>query len=152
MHRKMFLLVTTFIFWNLLLKVLRIYHRVFLSVPKIFFRVLSNARGCIFTSRSGSSIPTFTTRWQIVMVLSALRYGTDFDISNDRFCWIDIFIRWFEDWQLPTTAYGSNSFSSSLLDMFQLSCFEQEAPVRFERTAPALQFLPKISHFEMNLT
>ena len=129
MHRKMFLLVTTFIFWNLLLKVLRIYHRVFLTVPKICFRVLSSARGWIYTSRSGSFIPTFTTRWQIIMVLSAVRYGTDFDISNDRFCWIYIFIRWFEDWQLPTTAYGSNSFSSSLLDMFQLSCFEQGALV-----------------------
>ena len=45
------------------------------------------------------------------------------------FCWIHIFIRWFEDYKLPTIAYGSNSFSSSLLHMFQLSCFEQEAPI-----------------------
>ena len=44
----------------------------------------------------------------------ALLHQTDFDISNDHFCWNDIFIRWFEDYQLPTIAYGSNSFSSSL--------------------------------------
>ena len=56
-----------------------------------------------------------------------LLHQTDFDISNDRFCWNDIFIRWFEDYQLPTIAYGPNSFSSSLLHM--LSCFEWEAPV-----------------------
>ena len=60
---------------------------------------------------------------------TALPHETDFDISNDRFCWIDIFIRWFEGYQYPTIAYGSNSFSSSLSHMFQLSGFRWEAPV-----------------------
>ena len=32
---------------------------------------------------------------------AAFPYETDFDISKDLFCWIDIFIRWFEDYQLP---------------------------------------------------
>ena len=30
-----------------------------------------------------------------------LPHETDFDISKDRFCRTDIFIRWFEDYQLP---------------------------------------------------
>ena len=35
------------------------------------------------------------------MVGTALPHETDFDISQDRFCWTDIFITWFEDYQLP---------------------------------------------------
>ena len=38
-------------------------------IPKICYRVLSSARGRIYTSRSGSFIQTFTTRWQIIMLL-----------------------------------------------------------------------------------
>ena len=33
---------------------------------------------------------------------TALPHERVFDISKDRFSWIDIFIRWFEDYQLPT--------------------------------------------------
>ena len=36
---------------------------------KICYRVLSGARGCYFSSRLGSFIQTFTTRWPIIMVL-----------------------------------------------------------------------------------
>ena len=31
---------------------------------------------------------------------TALPYETDFDISKERFCWTDIFVWWFEDYQL----------------------------------------------------
>ena len=37
---------------------------------------------------------------------TALPHKTDFDISKDRFYWIDIFIRWFEDYQLPCQFLG----------------------------------------------
>ena len=32
---------------------------------------------------------------------TALPHETDFDITKDRFCWNDIFARWFEDYQMP---------------------------------------------------
>ena len=35
-----------------------------------------------------------------------LPHETDFDISKDHFCWIDVFIRWFEDYQLPHQFVG----------------------------------------------
>ena len=41
----------------------------FFLIPKICYQALSKARGCIYTSRSGSFIQTFTTRWQIIMAL-----------------------------------------------------------------------------------
>ena len=41
----------------------------FFLIPKISYQVLSKACGCICTSCSGSFIQTFTTRWQIIMVL-----------------------------------------------------------------------------------
>ena len=51
----------------------------------------------------------------------AFQHEADFDISKDSFCWIDIFIRWFEDYQLPNIEYGSNSFSSSLSTIIVIS-------------------------------
>ena len=33
---------------------------------------------------------------------TALPHKIDSDIRNDRFCWTNIFIMWFEDYQLPT--------------------------------------------------
>ena len=41
----------------------------FFLIPKIFYQILSSARGCIYTSRSGSFIWTFATRWKMIMVL-----------------------------------------------------------------------------------
>ena len=41
----------------------------FFLIPKICYLVLSSALGRIYTSRSGSFIQKFTTRWQIIMVL-----------------------------------------------------------------------------------
>ena len=41
----------------------------FSLIPKICYQLLSSARGCIYTSRSRSFIQTFTTRWQVIMVL-----------------------------------------------------------------------------------
>ena len=52
---------------------------------------------------------------------TALQHETNFDISKDRFCWTDIFIRWFEDYQLPNIAYGSNSFFFSLSTIIVIS-------------------------------
>ena len=42
---------------------------IFFLIPKICYQVLGSARACIYTSRLGSFIQTFTTRWQIIMVL-----------------------------------------------------------------------------------
>ena len=52
---------------------------------------------------------------------TTLPHETDFDTSTDGFCWTDIFIRWFEDYQLPNIAYGSNSFFSSLSTIIVIS-------------------------------
>ena len=41
----------------------------FFLIPKICYRVLGSAFGRIYTCHSGSFILTFTTRWQIIMVL-----------------------------------------------------------------------------------
>ena len=108
-------------------KVLKIYFRVFFPVQKICYQVESSAHDCIYTSHSGSFILTFTTKWQIMVLLFHMKQILTLVMAV--FCWTDIFVRWFEDYQLPTIAYGSNSFSSSLLHMFQLSHFEWEAPV-----------------------
>ena len=81
-------------------------------------------------------------------VLSALRYGTGFDISNDRFCWIDIFIRWL--------SIADHSILIKFIFLFPFGYVPTllfwTGGSHFERAAPALQFLPKVSHFEMSLT
>ena len=41
----------------------------FFLIPKICYRVLGSARGCIYTSHSESVIYTFAIRWQIIIVL-----------------------------------------------------------------------------------
>ena len=73
----------------------------FFLIPKICYQVLSSAHGCFYTSHSGSFIQKFTTRWQIIMIL--LLFHMKHILIKDHFCWTDIFIRWFEDYQLPAT-------------------------------------------------
>ena len=41
----------------------------FFLIPKICYQIFSSPRGCVYTSRSGSFIWTFATRWQMIMVL-----------------------------------------------------------------------------------
>ena len=63
----------------------------FSLIPKICYQVLSSTRGCIYTSCSRSFIQTFTTRWQVIMVLP---HEIDLILVRTvRFSWIDIFIR-----------------------------------------------------------
>ena len=62
---------------------------------------MSSACGCIFYYPFGK----FHLDICIKMADNsgtALPHKTDFDISKNRFCWTDIFIMWFEDYQLPT--------------------------------------------------
>ena len=56
----MFLLVGTIMFWNFSSKVLKIYHQLFFNSENL----LSSIDQC-----TGSFIQTFTTRWQLIMVL-----------------------------------------------------------------------------------
>ena len=148
----MFLLVTTIILWNFLSKVLKIYHRVFFfffSVLKIIcYQVLNSAHGCIYTSHSGSFIPTFTTRWQIIIILL-------FHMKQILILVMTIFVEYIYQviWRLSIAThsiwikfifFSPFAYVPTLLFWMGGSCFE--------RTAPALPFLPKIYGFEMILT
>ena len=101
MHRETFLLMTTIIFWNFSPKVLKIYRQVF-----VFFNsknLLSSIGQCTWLHLY---FPYGKFHLDIHNKMTdnnstALPHEKDFDISKDRFCWIDIFIRWFEDYQLP---------------------------------------------------
>ena len=69
--------------------------------PKICYQVLSSAHGCIFYFLFGKF--GLDIRNKIADNRgTALPHKIDFDISKDRFCWTNIFIMWFEDYQLPT--------------------------------------------------
>ena len=77
------------------LKVLKIYRQGFFFILKICYWVLNNARGCNYTYKFHSNIHNKMDD----NIGIALQHGTDFDIPKDRFCWIDMFISWFEDCQ-----------------------------------------------------
>ena len=62
---------------------------------------MSNARGCIFYFPFGKFHLDIRNKMADNSG-TALPHETDFDISKDCFCWIDIFIMWFEDYQLTT--------------------------------------------------
>ena len=120
---------------------------VFFSVPQICYRSSIEQSAWLYFYFLFGKFHSNTHNKMVDNNGTALPHETDFDISNDCFCWMDIFIWWFEDYQLPTIAYRSNSFSSSLLHMFQLS--------RSEWTAPTLLLLPGISdiyEFFMSIT
>ena len=63
---------------------------IFFLIPKICYQVLSSARGCIYTFLSGS---LYIRNKMGDNNGTALPHETDFDISKDRFCRTDIFIR-----------------------------------------------------------
>ena len=116
----MFFLVTTIIFWNFLPKVLKIYRRVFFQFWKSVIKYWA-----VHVTAFILPVREVSFRYHNKMADNngtALPHETDFGISNDSYCWIYQVI-----WR--TIAYGSNSFSSSLLHMFQLSHFEQEASI-----------------------
>ena len=74
-------------FWKFTVKVF--------FILKICYWVLNNARGCNYTYKFHSNIHNKMDD----NIGIALQHGTDFDIPKDRFCWIDMFISWFEDCQ-----------------------------------------------------
>ena len=95
-----FLLLTTIIFWNFSPKVLKIYRQLFFFNSE---NLLSSIEQCTWlhlyfpfgkfhldiSNKIADNIGT------------TLPHEIDFHVSKDCFCWIDIFIRWFEDYQLP---------------------------------------------------
>ena len=85
------------IFWNFSPKVFENLLSSLFWIPKICYQVLRSARGCIYTSCSGSFIQTFTTRWKVTMVLP---FHMKEILILVRTVFLE-FIRWFEDYQLP---------------------------------------------------
>ena len=80
--------MTTIIFWSFSPKLLNIYHQV------SFFNsedLLSSIEQCTWLH----------LYFPFGKFHLGLLHETDFDIRKDRFCWIDIFIMWFKDYQLP---------------------------------------------------
>ena len=107
----MFLLVTTIVFQNF-------YRRFWKFTFEFLFQFRKSVIKYWVVHGTAYILPIREVSFQQILTLVMV-----------VFCWTDIFVRWFEDYQLPTITYGSNSFSSSLLHMFQLSRFEWEAPV-----------------------
>ena len=90
----------TIIFWNFSQKILKIYCQVFyfnskhllLSIEQCTWLLLYFPFGKFHLDIHNKIADNNGT---------ALPHETAFDSSKDRFCWIDIFIRWFEEYQLP---------------------------------------------------
>ena len=81
--------------------VFKLCRQFFFLFPKICYQVLSSARGYIFY------FPFGKFHLDICDKMAdnggpALPLKIDFDISKHRFCLNNIFIMWFEDYQLPT--------------------------------------------------
>ena len=90
--------MTTIIFWNFSPKVLKIYRQV------LFFNsenLLSSIEQCVFYFPFGKFHLDIRNKMADNSG-TALPHKIDFAISKDRFCWTNIFIMWFEDYQLPT--------------------------------------------------
>ena len=69
---------------------------------------------------------------------TALLHETDFDISKDRFCWIGIFITWFEDYQLPYQFVRfllkveiCSACVSAIIGRPDFQCFSRRTPLHF---------------------
>ena len=73
----------------------------FFLIPKIRYQVLSSARGFIFYFPFGKFHLDIRNKMADNGGTARL-HKIEFDISKDRFCWTNIFIMWFEDYQLPT--------------------------------------------------
>ena len=73
----------------------------FFLIPKIRYQVLSSARGFIFYFPFGKFHLDIRNKMADNSG-TALPHKIDFAISKDHFCWSNIFIMWFEDYQLPT--------------------------------------------------
>ena len=89
--------MTTIIFWNFLQKVLKIYRQIFFLIPKIYYQVLSSARGWIFYFPFGKFHLDIRNKMADNSG-TALPHKIDFDISKHRFFLTNIFIMWFEDY------------------------------------------------------
>ena len=98
-HQEKFLLLTTIILWNFS-PVLKIYNQFFFLIPKICYWVLSSACTWLHLYFPFGKFHLDIHNNKIADNGTALPHETAFDISKDRFCSTDIFIRWFEDFQL----------------------------------------------------